>query len=88
MKNNFTSFIRSRRIQLSKTQAQIARHCGINSPDFICLVEAGRRNLQLDRIPQLAEALEVDAALLCRMALNARAPRFAAALALPAEEAQ
>lgn len=79
MSNTFTRFIRKRRQQLNKTQAEVARACGL-SEESITLVEGGHRRLGLERVPRLAEALQVDAAQLCHMALAARAPQFAAAL--------
>jgi len=79
MSNEFTRFIRSRRHELNKTQAEVASACGLSS-ESITLVEGGRRRLGLERVPRLAEALQVDAAQLCHMALAARAPQFAAAI--------
>jgi len=84
--NEFSAFIRARRQQLCKTQADIAAECGISSPDFISLVEAGRRRVKLERVPRLAEVLGVDPTYLCRLALTSWAPQFAAALELPGEE--
>ena len=84
--NQFSAFIRARRQQLCKTQADIAAECGISSPDFIGLVEAGRRRVKLERVPRLAAVLQVDATYLCRLALFCWAPQFAAALELPGEE--
>ena len=79
------TFIRARRRELSLTQADVARSCGLASCDFIGLVEAGHRRLQLERIPRLAEVLEVHPRFLCLLALRSWSPRFAAALALPME---
>ena len=80
------SFIRTRRRELSLTQADVARSCGLASCDFIGLVESDRRRLQLERIPRLAEVLEVEPRFLCQLALCSWSPRFAAALELPAED--
>ena len=79
MTNEFTRFIRRRRRALGKTQAEIARACGLTEIS-ITLVEGGRRHLGLDRVPLLAAALDVDAAELCRMALADQLPALAAAL--------
>lgn len=76
----FHEVIRSRRLQLHRTQRQVASAIGLQSPDFLGLVEGGRRRFDLDRIPALAAALELDPGQLCRLALAASAPRCAAAL--------
>jgi transcriptional regulator with XRE-family HTH domain len=78
--NTFTRFIRRRRQSLNKTQAEIARACGLTGIS-ITLVEGGHRRLGLERVPRLAAALDVDAAELCRMALATQLPMLAAALA-------
>lgn len=78
--NEFTSFIRRRRQALGKTQAEIARACGLTEMS-ITLVEGGRRRLGLERVPLLAAALDVDPPQLCRMALTDQLPTLAAALA-------
>jgi transcriptional regulator with XRE-family HTH domain len=75
-----STLLRQRRLELGLTQRQVADALGIKSPDFICLVEKGRKRLELDRVPQLARVLSVDVGELCRMALEERAPAFAAAL--------
>ena len=76
----FCRFLRHRRLQLGITQAEVAAAAGIASPDFISLVEQGRRRLELERVPRLARLLQLDPAELCRMALVDRAPHFAAQL--------
>lgn len=76
----FATFIRNRRLELGKTQRQVADYIGVRCPDFLCLVEQGRRRLELERIPLLAHVLETDARTLCRLALESRAPRFCAQL--------
>ncbi len=78
--NAFATLVRNRRLQLGKTQRQIAEAVGIKSSDFICLIEKGTRRLDLDRLPRLAQALELDLVELCRPAFEARAPQLAAAL--------
>jgi transcriptional regulator with XRE-family HTH domain len=65
---------------LGKTQRQIADAIGIKCPDFVSLVENGRRRFRLDHIPRLAQVLEVDPPELCRLALEARVPQLAAEL--------
>ncbi len=80
MKGIFGRFIRARRIELRVTQRDIAVALGIHSADFVSLVELGRRRFDLNRIPTLASTLEVDAAELCRLALEDWQPQFFAAL--------
>lgn len=73
--SEFNRTIRRRREELGKTQLQVAEAVGVTS-DCITLVEGGRRRLDLDRIPRLADALEMDRKDLCRQALLARSPQF------------
>lgn len=77
---SFAETIRNRRLELGRTQREVACAVGIASPDFIGLVESGKRRLDLDRVPALAKVLEVDPGPLCRQALAERAPRLAAQL--------
>jgi transcriptional regulator with XRE-family HTH domain len=63
-------FIRKKRTGLGLTQAKVADRMGFKSPDYMSLVEQGLRNVDLDRIPQLAEILQVDPAELGKMALE------------------
>jgi transcriptional regulator with XRE-family HTH domain len=79
MTTEFTRFLRRRRNELFKTQAEIAQACGLTVMS-ITLVEAGRRRLALERVPRLAEALQVPAAELCLLALRCRYPELTAAL--------
>ncbi len=69
----FSHFIRQRRLELGKTQKQIAEVLGTTA-DFVTLAEAGERRIDLDRIPLLADALEIDRTDLCVWALSERAP--------------
>ena len=75
--NRFTRYLRHRRLELAKTQRQVADAIGIRSADFVGLVESGRRRFELDRLPRLAAVLEVDPRQLCAMALREWAPRLA-----------
>lgn len=72
----FQSLIRERRLKLKKSQAEIARAIGVGSPEFITMVEAGRRRIDLDRVPDLARALEVKPEYLCKVALKEAAPEM------------
>jgi len=79
MKNDFSRFLRRRRQELAKTQAEIAQACGLTEMS-ITLVEAGRRRLALERVPRLADALQVIPSELCLLALRCRYPELTAAL--------
>jgi transcriptional regulator with XRE-family HTH domain len=72
---DFCRLIRHRRQELNLTQAEIAEKLGVTS-DCITLVELGHRRLDLDRIPQLANALKLNRRELCRQALQERAPEL------------
>ena len=81
MTNDFTRFLRHRRQELDLTQADIAQACGLTEMS-ITLVEGGRRRLALDRVPRLAEVLQVSPAELCLLALRCRYPELTAALTM------
>lgn len=73
--SSFSSLIRSRRLELGKTRREVADFVGVTS-DYISLVELGYRRLDLDRIPTLADALEIDRNILCQHALKVWAPQL------------
>jgi transcriptional regulator with XRE-family HTH domain len=74
--SSFSRLIRSRRLQIGKTQGQVADGVGVTS-DCIALGERGHRRLELDRIPALADdALDIDRNILCQHALEVRAPQL------------
>ena len=77
MPQPFKTLLRHRRHELGKTQREVAATCEV-TPDFISLLETGRRRISLDRIPALASALELDPTALAHLVLEERAPRFAA----------
>jgi hypothetical protein len=54
----------------SKTQADIAREAGFRNANFITMLKTGSAKLALDRVPLLAQALEVDPAHLLRLAIE------------------
>lgn len=64
-------FIRSRIIDLKgrKTQAQIAQEAGFPNASFLAMLKSGANKIALDRVPDLARALDVDPAHLIRLAL-------------------
>jgi len=68
--------IRRRREALGLSQEEVASQLGLTS-DFVGLCERGMRRVGLDRIPQLAEILEVNAKDLAVMALSEEAPLLA-----------
>jgi transcriptional regulator with XRE-family HTH domain len=54
----------------NKTQADIARDAGFRNANFITMLKTGSAKLALDRVPSLAQALEVDPAQLLRLAIE------------------
>ena len=70
--------IRERREQLKEsehlTQTDIARAIGIESPEFITMLEQGRRHLDLNKVPRLADVLKLDRRDMCKLALYETAP--------------
>jgi transcriptional regulator with XRE-family HTH domain len=80
----FQRRIRERREELKKleglTQTDIARAIGIESPEFITMLEGGHRNLDLNKVPRLAEVLKLNSKDLCKLALYETAPSLYAEL--------
>ncbi len=72
---NLYPFIRRQRRLLKLTQEQLGDKLGVTG-DFIGLIETGRRRLDLDRIPALAEALQTEPMGMCLTVLCERAPRL------------
>ena len=72
--------ISARRRDLGKTQAEVAKIMGYSSPEFIGMVESGIRTMDLNKIPRLAEALHLNPAELCQMALFEEHPSLFAVL--------
>jgi transcriptional regulator with XRE-family HTH domain len=82
----FGAFLAVCREVSGKTQAQIAEACAI-TPEAVCQLERGRRKPGFELILKLADALQVDRALLSRFALQSRAPEFYTTLGLaPVEQ--
>jgi transcriptional regulator with XRE-family HTH domain len=75
MRDEFSKFLRARRLELGRTQQQVADACGVTAT-AITLFEQGRRRPRLELVPVLADVLEVDRQLLCRLALETRAGKF------------
>ena len=65
-------FIQKRVLELSprKSQAEISAEAGYKTPNNIAMLKSGATKLALDRVPQLASALECDPGLLFRLALR------------------
>ncbi|TVS05506.1 MAG: XRE family transcriptional regulator [Rhodobacteraceae bacterium] len=51
-----------------KTQAEIASGAGFANANMMTFLKNGRHKVPLDRVPSLAKALEVDPAMLMRLA--------------------
>lgn len=51
-----------------KTQAEIAAEAGFTNANMMSLLKSGKNKVPLDRVPSLAKALEMDPALLMRLA--------------------
>lgn len=70
--NNTTiaDFLTSRIAQLGKSQREIAQEVGYDRPNIISMFKKGITKVPLEKIPQLAAALEVDPALLFRIAMR------------------
>ena len=71
--------LRRRRNELRLLQAEIAAALGV-SPECVTLWEAGRRRMELSKLPRLAEVLQIDAKHLCTRALAEFHPLFYHAL--------
>jgi transcriptional regulator with XRE-family HTH domain len=72
-------FLRQRRTELKLLQTQIAEAVGV-SPECVTLWEAGRRRMELSKLPRIAQVLQIDAKSLCARALAEFHPLFYHAL--------
>ena len=79
--------LRRRRKQLGLVQSDVAEALRV-SPECVTLWEAGRRRMELSKIPRLAAILELDAKELCAKALAEFHPAFYATLFAPGDAAQ
>lgn len=61
---------RVRDLSHRKTQAEIASEAGFANANMMTFLKNGRNKVSLDRVPSLAKALEVDPAMLMRLALD------------------
>jgi transcriptional regulator with XRE-family HTH domain len=53
-----------------KLQSEIAREAGYKSPNMITMIKQGNAKVAIDRVPELAKALDVDPSHLLRLALE------------------
>ena len=67
-----------------KTQKEIAHQAGFVNPNMISLLKNGASKLPIDRVPDLARAIEVDPAHLMRLALQQSIGKTAATAVLEA----
>ena len=65
-------FVRDRIQELKgvKIQKRIAKEAGFPNPNILSMLKQGDVKLSLDRVPLLAKALDVDPALLFRLAIE------------------
>lgn len=61
---------RIRDLSHRKTQAEIASEAGFANANMMTFLKNGRNKVPLDRVPSLAQALEVDPAYLMRLCLE------------------
>jgi predicted transcriptional regulator len=73
------ALLRRRRLELNLLQADLAEALDV-SPECITLWEAGRRRMELAKIPRIAAALQIDPKELCNKALSEFHPAFYATL--------
>ena len=59
-----------------KTQAQVAKEAGFPHPNMVSMIKHGKARLPLERVPALAEALEIDPAHLFRLTLAENWPGY------------
>jgi transcriptional regulator with XRE-family HTH domain len=64
-------FMRQRRLELNLRQKDVAEAIG-STADFVSLLEAGERRLDLDKVPLLADVLQAK----CAWALWDRCPQL------------
>jgi len=81
----FAEIIRRRRLELGLLQVDVARRLGVRSSEFIGMLEKGGsvpggRNLELNKVPRMADALQLSRKDLTRLALFETAPMAAMTL--------
>src|SRR5690606_23967372 len=78
MSANTSSLIATavQRLEGRKTQQQIAREAGFPRSNMLSMIKKGKTRLPLERVPALAKALEIDPAVLFRVALKELWPGY------------
>jgi len=81
----FYEIIRRRRLELGLMQTEVAAKLGVKSSEFIGMLEKGGhvpggRNLELNKVPRMADALRLNRKDLTRLALFEAAPMAAMVL--------
>lgn len=66
--NHFGPFIRQRRRELSLTQREVAAALKVSAPEFVGMIESGLRKPNFERLPALAEVLQVPILEMIQMA--------------------
>lgn len=66
------AFLKRRVLELRprKSQAEIATESGFSSVNMLAMIKSGASRMPLDRVPALAKALDVDPALLLKLAVE------------------
>lgn len=67
--------LRRRRQQLRLCQAEVARACNV-TPECVSHWEAGRRQMELSKVPRLAAVLQLHPQQLCELVLRQYEPLF------------
>ena len=62
-------FLRQRRLELNLMQAEIAEVLNV-TPECVGMWECGRRRMEINKLPRLADALQMDRKELCARALK------------------
>lgn len=66
-----TDFLTKRILEVRpKTQAQVASEAGFTNANMMAMIKSGATKLPLDRVPNLARALDVDLGRLMQLALE------------------
>jgi transcriptional regulator with XRE-family HTH domain len=72
--SKFADVIRQQRQRKGWSQAELAEKIGAKSGSFVTLVEAGKRGVNIDDIPSIANALELDGSALTKLYIHDRYP--------------
>lgn len=75
-KDDFYRFVRKRREAVQKSQAQIAKALDYNSGEYWALVESGKRRVDQEKVPQWADALELNRSEFTKLYLKLFSPNI------------